>query len=355
MNPELASGLDAGELSELVGVVSAIVRDLDGTIRFWNRAAERTYGWTEHEALGRISHQLLSTRFPEPLDDITAKLYAGGRWTGQLTHRTRDGREICVMSHWTLYRDSAGAPKSILEVNHDITELKRVEDALRASNQDLKHFAYAIAHDVQAPVRTISGLAELLRRRKCQGADADECLDLIIEAAARMQRMLTDLLAYTRLLGDEDVHFQAMDFSKAVRIARRDLSASIAESSAIITHDKLPVLMAAPAQIERLMENLIGNAIKYKRDARPEIHISAEEREDEWLFCVSDNCAGFDPEHAERIFGVFQRLHGSEQPGSGVGLAICRKIVERHGGRIWAESEPGVGSRFWFTISKHLG
>jgi hypothetical protein len=195
-------------------------------------------------------------------------------------------------------------------------------------------------------------MVQLLRQRY-QGeldARADEFITHAVEGAARMQALINDLLAFSRV-GPRGQPLQPTDASAILASVLANLTVAIRESHAVVTSDTLPTVMAAPTQITQLFQNLIGNGIKFRSERPPEIHVGAERSADEWVFSVRDNGIGIERQYFERIFGVFQRLHTRrEYPGTGIGLAICKKIVERHGGRIWVESEPGQGSTFLFTI-----
>jgi signal transduction histidine kinase len=228
----------------------------------------------------------------------------------------------------------------------------RAEEEVRRSNSDLQQFAYAASHDLQEPLRGIAGFARLLERRYKGKFDrkADEFIDYIIDDVKRMQALINDLLEYSRIEARGKV-FKAVNCSVALEEAFYNLRSVIEETAADITYDLLPTVMADAPQLKRLFQNLIGNAIKFKGEERPRLHISAERRENDWVFSVKDNGIGFDVQFADRIFVVFQRLHARQDyPGTGIGLAICKRIVEHHGGHIWAESELGKGSTFYFTI-----
>jgi len=241
----------------------------------------------------------------------------------------------------------------------DITERKRAEQALamRAadlarSNADLQHFAYVISHDLQEPLRMVSSYLQLLSRRYAGRLDqkADEFIGFAVDGAARMSGLIEGLLAYSRV-GVRGKELVPVECETVFNDALANLQVSIEESSAVITHDPLPVVVGDDNQLVQLLQNLIGNAIKFHRDEPPRIHVSVKEHEGNWVFSVQDDGIGIAPEHRERIFGIFERLHTqSEYPGSGMGLAICRRIVERHGGRIWVESEGTAGSTFYFTL-----
>lgn len=222
-----------------------------------------------------------------------------------------------------------------------------------SANQELEHFAYVASHDLQEPLRAVSSFAQLLARRY-QGKldpDADEYIGFVVEGAKRMQMLITNLLALSRI-GTRGQPFAPVDVEAVLQAAKENLAAAIEESEAVITHDPLPTVMGDQTQLTQLFQNLFGNAIKFRRlEETPRIHVSAAWRDGGWRLFVRDNGIGIDPQFFERIFVIFQRLHGREEyPGTGIGLALCKKIVERHRGRLWVESEPGNGSTFHFNI-----
>jgi PAS domain S-box-containing protein len=252
----------------------------------------------------------------------------------------------------------------------DITEMKdahlaleqmnealesRVHDRtaeLQRSNDELQQFAYAASHDLQAPLRAIVGYTELIRQRYAGrlDADADDFIGFIVEGGKRMQSMISDLLAYSRA-GTSPVCFEPIDCNAALDHALENLAASIEESGAVIQRGNLPPVPMDMTQMTLLLQNLVGNAVKFRGERPPVVEIGAEAHGSEWRFHVRDNGIGIAPEHIGRIFQVFQRLHTAEQyPGTGIGLAICKRTVERYGGRIWVESAPGQGSTFFFTL-----
>jgi PAS domain S-box-containing protein len=231
-------------------------------------------------------------------------------------------------------------------------ELHKLTEELKRSNTDLQQFAYAASHDLQEPLRGIAGFAGLLEKRYKDKLDkkADEFIDLIVSDSKRMQELIRDLLEYSRIETKLKV-LKPANCSVVLEEAFYNLRSIVEETGTKLTYDYLPTVMADASQLKSLFQNLMGNAIKFHCQEKPRIHISAEQRGNEWVFSVKDNGIGFEPALAERIFVVFQRLHArQEYPGTGIGLAICKKIVERHGGRIWAESEPGKGSTFYFTL-----
>ena len=227
-------------------------------------------------------------------------------------------------------------------------------NSLKNSNLELQEFAYIISHDLQEPLRAIISFSQLIEENYGELLDSEgkEFFSYILEGGKRMKDLISELLNYSRL-STRQKPLKSNNFNDLLNNALFNLKESIKESGAIITHDELPTLIAEKTQIVQLFQNLISNAIKFRSGNIPKIHIGVKENLNEWLFSVEDNGIGIDPEHFERIFKIFQRLHTrNEYPGTGVGLAICKKIVERHSGKIWLKSEIGKGSTFYFTIPK---
>ena len=233
-------------------------------------------------------------------------------------------------------------------------ELRRSHDELERSNAELQQFAYVASHDLQEPLRMVSSYVGLIERRY-KGrldADADDFIGYALDGAKRMRMLINDLLEYSRV-GTHGKTFESVDCETLVNRALDHLQLLIEDSSATVTHDHLPTVMGHGAQLMRLFQNLINNSLKFTKDTPPLIHVSAEQCDGYWLFSIHDNGIGIDPQYADRIFVLFQRLHDREEyPGTGLGLAICKKIVERHGGRIWVRSEQDKGATFFFTIPR---
>ena len=483
----------ADELLDILDLAQAFVRDLDGTIRFWSTGASRLYQWTAEEVLGRVSHAVLQTRFPQPLQEIQRVLLREGSWRGELTHKARDGRQVYVVSHWALYRNALTGTVEVAEINHDISELKeahrelarlrqaneeqlyelkkfyhtaerlsaivessndaiisqsldglitswnagaekmfgftademlgktlsvftepelspftkdaiesveektqvyetvgrkkdgrsidlsitisplydahgrmagtsniarditdkkRFERRLLDTNEELRQFAYAAAHDLQEPIRNISLYAQLVRSRSMGLLDtpSQEGLRTILNSANRMRALAEDLLAYTRATTGPDV-VEPTDSRLALESVLEDFRQEIDDAGAVISVvGEMPVVLMHFAHLVQIFENLIDNALKY-RAGDPKIEVCAEESSGMCTFSIHDNGIGIDRQHWSRIFGVFKRLHGPSIPGTGIGLAVCQRIVSHYGGRIWVESVLNQGSTFFFTAA----
>jgi PAS domain S-box-containing protein len=333
-----------------------LVRSFDHTVKFWNDGAAELYGFTREEALGKVTQDLLHTVFPEPIDEIVGQVLESGRWGGELLQTTSTGKEISVESRWALQRGTDGEPLGFLEINRDVTPRKRGEEALRSNmarlelvNAELQEFAYVASHDLQEPLRKIQTFCDMAKKRcaPVQDSTSQEYLDRVLDSASRMRQLLHDLLEFSRAATKPEP-FKKIDLVKIVREAADIFEASVKETGCQIEIENIPAIEADETQMLRLFQNLFGNALKFRSGETP--HIKVYSKLDRKKICeifVKDNGAGFDPKFAELIFKPFQRLHGrSEYDGTGMGLAICRKIVERHGGSIRAESEPGKGSTF---------
>jgi PAS domain S-box-containing protein len=271
----------------------------------------------------------------------------------------KDEQGLIIHTVKTPIRDENGEVAGLLGIFWDITEQRLAEERLKKtlkdlarSNKELEQFAYVASHDLQEPLRMVSSYTQLLERRYKDklDTDANEFIAYAVDGANRMQRLIQDLLVYSRV-SSKGKPLTPTDCNAVLGTVRINLSVAIEENNARVTHDELPIVTADDTQLVQVFQNLIGNAIKFHSEEPPRIHVSAEKNKKEWIFSVRDNGKGIDPQYHERIFVIFQRLQGKgEYPGTGIGLAICKRIIERHGGRIWVESEPGEGSTFYFTL-----
>jgi PAS domain S-box-containing protein len=335
--------------------------DKEGCVLTWNEGAQRIKGYTSEEIIGQPIE-----RFYPPEDKALGKPAAmlrtaeeQGRVENEGWRIRKDGSRFWADVVITAVRDSEKRLLGFSEVSRDLTERKQAEEEreryvkeLALSNTELQQFAYVASHDLQEPLRMITSYTQLLSKRyKGQmDADADEFIAYAVDGASRMQKLIEDLLTYSRL-GTNKVPFVQVDSNVVLQRAIDNLSVTVQETDATVTSDPLPVVFAVESQLLQLFQNLAGNAIKYHGPNPPQIHVAAHEKDSEWVFSVRDNGIGIEPQYADRIFVIFQRLHTSEKyPGTGIGLAVCKKIVERHGGRIWVESQTGQGATFYFTI-----
>jgi len=273
---------------------------------------------------------------------------------GELRLRRHDGVYRWFTSRANPVRDGAGGTVRWFGATTDIEQQKQIEKALRIANEDLNQFAYAAAHDLREPLRSVSVYAELLVRRCGDGSDETARMKTVItEGVARIETLLADLLSYTRVAETGEDVGTTISVRSAAEKALQNLETAIASSRAEISLGDLPAVTGAEPHFVQLFQNLIGNAIQYRGPEPPRITISASRMNGEWLFSVKDNGIGIAPEYHHKIFGLFKRLHGKDIPGTGIGLAICQKIVERYAGRIWVDSKPGEGAEFLFTIPIH--
>ena len=270
----------------------------------------------------------------------------------EVTHEFEHvGKKVMLLNASEIFNPNAQA-RTILLAIEDATERKQAEEALRTTNAELQHFAYALTHDLQEPLRMVVNFTELLGREYAGklGKEADQFISYSVDGALRIEALLKALLAYWEVTGREQDSFASIDCDAVIAKTLLNLHVAVAQSGAIVTADPLPTLVAEEVTLMQIFQNLISNSIKYRGQETPRIHVSAERDAEGWLFAVRDNGMGIDPQDADRVFGMFKRLHGSEIPGTGIGLAICKKVVERQGGRIWLESQAGGGSTFKFTI-----
>lgn len=377
-------------------VETLIVVDPEGNIRKANKATFELLGYKKDELIGSPINKLMGQK--DAVKEFKRLIKEGVAKNLEKTYLTKDGREVPVGFSVSSLKSGNEELKGVVCVAGDITERRRAEEALRkardeleirveertgdlakaneeleievterrraeaklketlvelkCSNVELEQFAYAASHDLQEPLRMVASYVQLLERRY-KGkldVDADDFIVYAVDGATRMQTLINDLLTYSRV-GTRGKPFEPTNCSAIIDQTLANLEMAIEKSGSVVTQDVLPTVMADASQLVQLFQNLIGNAIKFRGEEPPRVHVSAKQKENEWVFSVQDNGMGIDSQYAERIFQVFQRLHTrAEYPGTGIGLAVCRRIVERHGGRIWVESEPGKGSTFYFTM-----
>ncbi|MCD4845000.1 MAG: PAS domain S-box protein [Methanosarcinales archaeon] len=340
---------------------AVFIHDIEtGAILNVNKTTCDMYGYTREE-LCKLDVQTISIgEAPYTLEDAIEwmkKTTAGEPQVFEWMGKHKSGRLFWV--EVSMRSAVVGGCERLLVVVRDITQRKAAEEellkratALERSNKELEQFAYVASHDLQEPLRMVSSYVQLLARRY-KGKldhDADDFIGYAVDGANRMQTLIDDLLIFSRV-GTQGKSFEPTNCETVLEQVLINLKMAIGDSYAMITHDPLPTIMADGSQLTQLLQNLISNAIKFQGDETPRIHISAEQKDDEWEFSVADNGIGIKPEFFDRIFVIFQRLHSREEySGTGIGLAVCKKIVERHGGRIWVESVPGKGTTFFFTI-----
>ncbi len=337
-----------------------IIRDLGGIIVDLNEAAEKTYGWQREELVGKSIKVLIPEDLHAQVDAMQERCKKGKKVRNVESVRcTRGGKNIPVLMSLSLLTDNKGEGVGIASITQSLADLKRTEaklrdrtKALEQTNQDLEQFAYVAAHDLREPLLAVAGYLKVLHRRHSGELDADgaSMVERALDTTVRMDALIQDLLVYSRL-GTQPETLEPTDFNVILVRALADLNSAIEKTCATIYYDPLPTIMANPSQMAQLFQNLIGNAIKFVRDRCPVIKLAALKREKEWVFSVQDNGIGIPSSGLSRIFLPFERFHNREEfPGTGIGLANCKKIVERHGGRIWVDSIPGEGSFFCFSL-----
>ncbi len=359
------------KLVEAVPVGIGIL-DLKGNVYSINRTVEEMTGYSQEEFktinVGETYADANDRREMLKILDETGKLRD---YTVRM--KRKDGTAYYALLN--IDQIELGGQRVLLMAQQDITALKKAEEEivrlnkdlesrvvqlsalntdLERSNRDLEQFAYVASHDLQEPLRMISSFTQLLEQRYKGKLDksADEFTKFVVDGANRMQRMINDLLSYSRI-SSRGKPFEPVSSEEILAQVQVNLLLLIEENHALLTHESLPEITADASQMLLLFQNLIGNAIKFKGKEPPRVHVFSESREEEWMFGVRDNGIGIAKEYFDRIFVIFQRLYSREEySGTGIGLAICKKIVERHGGRIWVESELGKGSTFFFTIPK---
>jgi PAS domain S-box-containing protein len=355
---------DRKEAARTAALLSAIVdssddaiisKNLEGIIMSWNRAAERLFGYTAAEAIGRPITILIP---PGRLDEeprILERLRRGERVDHFETIRLRkDGTPLNISLTISPVKDSNQRVIGASKIARDITERVRQEEALRQANEDLQQFAHSASHDLQEPLRMVAVYSQLLQETLGgeAGGEVSEYTDHIVKGAKRMATLLGDLRAYLQVSADEEAD-EDIDAGEVLQRVLVNLEVAIRDSAATVESSPLPRVRIRRFQLEQVFQNLIANGIRYRSVAPPQIRIAASylPHERKWKFSVQDNGIGIEAEYYWQIFGVFKRLHSHSQiPGAGMGLAICKRIVERTGGKIWVESEPGQGATFHFTL-----
>jgi PAS domain S-box-containing protein len=360
------------EQSRILDLAPVLIRDLSGRIIFWNTGAEQLYGWKSEEALDQISHQLLHTEFPRPLEEIKARLFANGDWEGELVHTKRDGGRLVVASHWVLHKNDLDEPRAVLEVNNDITERRRAEkeihklneeleervadrtNQLQAANKELEAFSYSVSHDLRAPLRHINGFSQALLEDYAHKLDetGQGYLQEVRSASQEMAQLIDDVLQLARVTRSEmrqevvDLGGLANDVIAEFRKREPNRKVSFKCEEGLTNRGDKRLLRI-------VLTNLLGNAWKFTshREA-PEITFGSQKAGAENIYFVRDNGAGFDMAYAGKLFGAFQRLHtAGEFEGTGIGLATVQRVVLRHGGRVWAEGAVNQGATFYFTLA----
>jgi len=344
-----------------------ITIDERGTIASFNQGAERMFGYVAGEVMGQRVNMLMPSPDSERHDGYIenylktgeAKIIGIGR---DVIGRRKDGSVFPM--YLSISEVRLGDRVLFTGIARDMTQLKQADAELRQkteelarSNEELEQFAYVASHDLQEPLRKVASYTQLLERRYKGRLDskADVFITSIVDGARRMQALVRDLLTYSRT-GTEEMSSKPSDVSNVMRSALANLETMIQETGAVVTHDHLPTLKVNPTRMGQLLQNLIANAIKFHGKETSRVHISVEQKSDEWVFSVRDNGIGIEPRNSERIFQIFRRANArSTYPGTGIGLAICKKIIERHGGRIWVESKLGKGSTFYFTVPRMEG
>ena len=339
-----------------------VIVNRDGCIELINKMVELMFGYERAELIGKPIEMLLPDRFrgghQEKRESYFQNAHTRPMGSGlELFAQHKLGHEIPVEISLSPLETESG--QLVTAVVRDISERQQARLALEQhardlerSNAELEQFAYVASHDLQEPLRMVASYAQLLGRRYRNKLDndADEFIDYIVDGATRMQALINDLLAFSRI-GTRGGEFVLTDTNAVLRRVLNNLQFAIDDSHAVITYDDLPDVIGDELQLVQLFQNLISNALKFHGEAAPVIHVSAHHEDNQIVFAVADQGIGIEPQYVERIFLLFQRLHGKkEYPGTGIGLAICKKIIEKHGGRIWIESEPGQGTTFYFTF-----
>jgi PAS domain S-box-containing protein len=350
---------------------AVIATDDAGRVTFLNGVAERLTGWTQSQARRQPLRKVLDIVNEETREIVESpvdKALREGVVVGMANHTvliSRDGAEWPIDDSAAPIRNAQGTVIGVVLVFRDVSErrqselqLRRLNQDLLRTNQDLQQFSYAASHDLKEPLRTVATCLQLAVRKysgKVLDKEAAQLMEAAVAGAHRMHALVEALLEYSRAGEVAESTIEPVRVDTVVRDAIATLRSAIAETNATVSYGQLPVVTANPLHLAQVFQNLIGNALKYRSDQPPRIAVSALEQDQQWVFTVEDNGIGIEPEYQAQIFGIFKRLHGHEYPGTGIGLAICKKIVDRHGESLWVESGLGRGSRFSFTLPRRSG
>ncbi len=337
-----------------------LVRDMQGTITFWNQGAERMYGYSKEEAIGRKAYDLLLTIFPEPLPEIEHELVQTGKWEGELEHTRKDGKKVNVSGHWTLYRKDSSTPPLIIEANTDITERKQAEETLKrytqeleSANKELESFSYSVSHDLRSPLRALDGFSQLVSNDYADKLDdtGKDYLNRIRKASQYMAELIDDILKLSRI-NRADMFRDKVDLAVVARAILADLKASQPDRQVEVLTPSSIVVYGDQQLLTIALRNLLENAWKFTgKCSQSRIEFGVKPQGVDKVYFIKDNGAGFNMKYADKLFQPFQRLHSEKDyEGTGIGLAIVQRVIRRHGGRVWGESEKGQGATFYFTL-----
>lgn len=350
-----------------------IVRDMEGVVEYWNSGAEEMYGWTRLEAIGKAKNDLLQTEFPEPPDQIDAKLLKDQRWAGDLVHTRRDGSRVDVSTRWVLVLDARGNPARVLITDTDITLRKEAEELMKSEAKrldelveqrtvrlqetigELEAFSYSISHDMRAPLRAMQGYARALLADYSDVLDSEakHYLDRIFRAANRLDLLIQDVLAYSRVAKGE-IELHPVDLERLIDDVVSANPEFQASQARIMVEKPLHRVLGHDAYLTQCLTNLLGNAVKFVAEGVvPEVRIRSERIDGKVRVWFEDNGIGIDPLHYERIFQIFGQVHaGKKYGGTGIGLAIVRKAAQRMNGEVGVNSSVNKGSRFWLILNE---
>jgi len=351
---------------------AVITTDGEGRITLLNDVAQSVTGWRQEDAAGKPLEKVFvicNEDTGEGVENPVSKVLREGRVVGLANHTVlvaKDGRRVPIDDCAAPIRAGSGKIDGVVLVFRDITGRKESEEAalrgiaelrisnaaLMRANEDLNRFTFAASHDLQEPLRMITSYSQLLVKgyRGELGGEAGKCIEFITEGTRRMRELLADLLDYTRVAAEDEQPIEAVDLNRVFKKTLDACKGPIDETGATVTSDRLPTIQARESHFLQLFQNLISNSLKYRSERTPHVHVSAEKENGGVRIAFKDNGIGIAPEYHDQIFGVFKRLHGKTIPGTGIGLAICQRVVHRYGGEIWVESKVNEGAAFYFTI-----